>query len=82
MVSEKTINVKPMLGASLLLLYFGLGLVLPRMIFKKFRNVDIIRYTIMMAMLLMMIGVLGKIALRLGFDAKYILSLPQFNFNI
>ena len=30
----------------------------------------------------MMLGVLLKIGLRLGFDIKYVLSLPQFNFNI
>jgi hypothetical protein len=30
----------------------------------------------------MMVGVLGKIVLRLAFGIKYLISLPAFNFNI
>lgn len=81
-VTEKTHNLNTFLGGVLLAVYFGLGIVLPRLVFKKLKNIDIVRYTIMMAMLLMMIGVLGKIALRLSLNVKYIFSLPQFNFNI
>jgi len=41
-----------------------------------------LKYAIVMGLLLMMMGVLAKIALRLLFGIKYLLSLPAFNFNI
>jgi hypothetical protein len=31
---------------------------------------------------MLMMGVLGKIMLRLLFGIKYLISLPMFNFNI
>jgi hypothetical protein len=64
---------------SLLLISFVLGFLLPQ---KHLRELDWPRYVITMSFVLMMMGVLLKIGLRLGFDVKYILSLPQFNFNI
>jgi quinol-cytochrome oxidoreductase complex cytochrome b subunit len=59
--------------------YSVLGIVLPRTYLK---NVDRIRYVVCMALLLMMIGVFLKIAVRLGFNVKYIVSVPQVSFNI
>ena len=41
-----------------------------------------IKYVIVIALFLMMMGVLGKIVLRLLFAVKYLFSLPTFNFNI
>ena len=41
-----------------------------------------VKYAIVIALLLMMIGVLGKIALRLLCGIKYVISVPAFNFNI
>ena len=46
------------------------------------RRPDGVLYWITMSLVLMMMGVLLKIGLRLGFDVKYVLSLPQFNLNI
>ena len=41
-----------------------------------------IKYVIAVALLLLMMGVLGKIVLRLLFGVKYVFTLPMFNFNI
>ena len=41
-----------------------------------------IKYAIVMSLFLMLIGVLAKIALRLLFGIKYIVSFPGANFNI
>ena len=41
-----------------------------------------VKYAIVMGLLLMMLGVLGKIALRLLFGVKYLISFPAFNLNI
>ena len=57
------------------------------MAFGKFKDtlyetLGPIKYAIVMGLLLMMVGVLGKILLRLLFGIKYLISLPAFNFNI
>ena len=55
--------------------------------FAKFKDrlydeVGPIKYAIVMGLLLVMMGVLGKIALRLLFGIKYLISVPAFSFNI
>ncbi|MEK7745770.1 MAG: cytochrome b N-terminal domain-containing protein, partial [Elusimicrobiota bacterium] len=62
-----------------LLSYWVFGFLMPQ---KHLRELDLTRYLITMSLVLMMMGVLIKIGLRLGFDVKYILALPQFNLNI
>jgi len=57
------------------------------MAFAKFKDqmyeqLGPVKYAIVMALFLMMMGVLGKIVLRLLFGIKYLFSLPMFNFNI
>jgi quinol-cytochrome oxidoreductase complex cytochrome b subunit len=49
---------------------------------KYIRDLDFPRYALTQSLILMMMGVLLKMGLRLGFDIKYILELPQFNLNI
>lgn len=73
------VNMPNMMGLALLSLYFILGIILPRRFFK---NTGWISYTVMILLLLMMVGVPLKIALRLLFNVKYIISFPQFSFNI
>lgn len=60
-------------------LYVVLGVILPQAYLK---NLSALRYTVCMLLLLMMVGVFLKVALRLGFNVKYIVSVPQVNFNI
>ncbi len=70
-------------GALLLGAYFGLGLYLPKVLFKNFyQQLGLIKYSIVMGLLLLMMGVLIKIFLRNVFAIKYILAIPEFNFNI
>ena len=49
---------------------------------RMYENLGIVKYTIVISLFLMMMGVLGKIILRLLFGVKYLISLPMFNFNI
>ena len=49
---------------------------------KYIRDMDFIRYSVTQSLVLMMMAVLLKMGLRLGFDVKYVLSFPQFNLNI
>ena len=49
---------------------------------RLYEELGPIKYAIVMGLLLMMMGVLGKIVLRLLFGIKYLISLPAFNFNI
>jgi quinol-cytochrome oxidoreductase complex cytochrome b subunit len=49
---------------------------------KMYEEMGLIKYSIVIGLYLMMMGVLGKIILRLLFGIKYLVSLPQFNFNI
>ncbi|MBI4248404.1 MAG: cytochrome b N-terminal domain-containing protein [Elusimicrobia bacterium] len=60
-------------------IFFLLGFLFPQ---RYLKGLDLARYALTMSLILMMLGVLLKIGLRLGFDIKYVLSLPQFNFNI
>jgi quinol-cytochrome oxidoreductase complex cytochrome b subunit len=49
---------------------------------RLFDELGLIKYTLVIALFLMMTGVLGKIVLRLLFGIKYLISWPDFNFNI
>jgi quinol-cytochrome oxidoreductase complex cytochrome b subunit len=62
-----------------LFLYVVLGVLLPQ---KYLKNISNLRYVVCMALLLMMIGVFLKMTVRLGFNVKYIVSVPQVSFNI
>jgi quinol-cytochrome oxidoreductase complex cytochrome b subunit len=75
-----TTNLPPLWGGLLLAGYFSLGLVLPAILFRKFRQaLGPVRYVVTMTLLLLMIGVPAKIVLRLVFDVKYVLPTVWFN---
>lgn len=59
--------------------YYVLGVLVPR---RHLASLDKLRYVITMALVLLMVGVLLKIGVRLGFHIKYLLTIPQANFNI
>jgi hypothetical protein len=76
-------------GAIIALMIFGtgaalgwLGVLFGRFKDKMYDELGLIKYTIIMSLLMMMMGVMGKILLRLLFGVKYLFSLPSFNFNI
>ena len=69
------------IGATGLLLGW-IGVAFGRLKDRMFAELGLIKYCIVMGLFLMMIGVLGKIALRLLFGIKYIISFPGVNFNI
>lgn len=60
-------------------LYVVLGFLLPQHYLK---GISKLRYVVCMALLLMMIGVFLKMAVRLGFNVKYIVSIPEVSLNI
>ncbi len=64
------------------LLIGGLGIVFAKFKDRMYEELGPIKYAIVMGLLLMMIGVLGKIMLRLLFGVKYLIHLPTVNFNI
>lgn len=67
-------------GIAFLLTYSILGMGLPFLIAKDiYKKLGPAKYVAVMALLLMMIGVVVKIALRLLFNVKYILETPWFN---
>jgi hypothetical protein len=71
----------------LIVIAIGLGLGAAGIAFGKFKDriyeeLGLVKYTIVISLYLMMLGVLGKIVLRLLFGVKYLFSLPTFNFNI
>ena len=80
----------PAIGYALIAVMIGLvGLLLgwAGMRFAKLKDrlydeLGLIKYSVVISLLLMMMGVLGKIVLRLAFGIKYLISLPMFNFNI
>jgi quinol-cytochrome oxidoreductase complex cytochrome b subunit len=59
--------------------YVVLGFLLPQTYLK---NISKLRYIVCMSLLLLMIAVFLKVALRLGFNVKYIVSIPQVSLNI
>jgi len=63
--------------------YFTAMLALPRKIWPKFyEQLGGVKYAIVMFLLACMIGVPIKMFLRIGLAIKYVLSVPQVNFNI
>ncbi len=68
------------LGIFALLIYFGLGMLIPAIAFWKFtKQLGFIRYNITMMMMLLMLGTIAKILLRLMFNIRYVLQTPWFN---
>ncbi len=49
---------------------------------KLYETLGPIKYAIVVGLLLCMLGVLGKVTLRLLFGIKYIINMPSFSFNI
>ena len=79
-VASSMTDLPTLLGTVLLALYFGAGMVLPWFMFADFRKkLGTARYVITVGLLLLMVGVVGKIVLRLVFDVKYIVATPWFN---
>ncbi len=62
-----------------LFLYLVLGFLLPQ---KYLKGISKVRYVVCMTLLLIMIGVFLKVAVRLGFNVKYIVSVPAVSLNI
>jgi hypothetical protein len=61
-------------------LYFGVGFSLPIIMkWKLYRELDKVRYTIVMILALLMYAVPIKMVLRLAFDIRYVLVTPWFN---
>lgn len=60
-------------------MYYILGVLVPR---RHLVNQPKPRYFITMVLVLLMMGVLMKMGVRLGFHVKYILEIPQFQLNI
>jgi len=55
-------------------------MLVPAVAFWKFaKQLGFIRYNITMMLLLLMLGMLIKMALRLMFNVKYVLQTPWFN---
>jgi quinol-cytochrome oxidoreductase complex cytochrome b subunit len=59
-----------------------LGVQLAKLKDRLFEQKGLIKYSLIIGLFLMMMGVIGKILLRLLFGVKYVFSLPAFNFNI
>lgn len=73
-------SIPSVLGAIILLAYFGAGLILPARRYRKFyESLGFIRYNITMIMLLIMIGTIIKMLLRLMFNIRYVFQCPWFN---
>ena len=58
------------------------GITLAKAKDRMYEELGPVKYAIVMGLLLLMLGVLGKIVLRLLFGIKYLISWPSFNFNI
>ncbi|VAX20972.1 hypothetical protein MNBD_NITROSPINAE04-1250, partial [hydrothermal vent metagenome] len=79
-------------GALTILVFMGGGMVLPLALIRfsdsfklaamfkdYFRKLGIIRYCIIQVHVLLMLGMVGKVLLRLTFGYKYIFTTPWFN---
>ncbi len=63
----------------LVLIYFGLGLLIPAYIFKDFfKKLGVLRYATTMVMFWIMVGIPVKVGLRLVFSIKYVVMTPWF----
>lgn len=70
-------------GVILVVGYFAAMLALPKRIWPKFyEQLGGIKYAVVMFLLACMIAVPIKMFLRIGLAIKYVLSVPQVNFNI
>jgi hypothetical protein len=77
---EELWSLDPALGLISLVVYFGAGMIIPRLISREFYNrCGPTRYVIVMFSLLLMYFVPIKIFLRLVFNIKYVLVTPWFN---
>lgn len=79
-IEEKLWSLDPVIGIISIFTYFGLGMVIPRLINRDFhKKCGFIRYIILMSLMLLMYAVPIKIFLRLVFNIKYVLITPWFN---
>ena len=62
-----------------LFVYFFFGFLMPQ---RYIRSLPWPRYLVTMLLVLLTVGVLLKMGVRLGFNVKYIFTLPEYNFNI
>lgn len=76
-------NMPNWFGILFVLSYGGIGMLLPKMLFKNFyKQAGPLRYAIVMMLVLGMFFVPVKIILRNFFAIKYLISFPDFSFNI
>jgi len=75
-----TRNIPALWGGVFLAGYFALGLIVPAWLFPKFcKSLGPVRYAVTVVLLLLMIGVPAKIALRLALNIKYVFTSVWFN---
>lgn len=67
-------------AVGLLLGWIGVGFA--RFKDRLYEEVGLVKYSLVMGLFLCMMGVLGKIVLRLLFGIKYLISFPGVSFNI
>ncbi|MBI3321295.1 MAG: cytochrome b N-terminal domain-containing protein, partial [Candidatus Omnitrophica bacterium] len=80
----------PAVGYSIIAVLVGLvgiafgscGIQFARFKDRLYEALGPVKYAIVMSLVLLMMGVLGKIVLRLLFGVKYLLHFPMVNFNI
>ncbi len=79
-LSDNLWSPEPSAGLIGLVLYCGLGLIIPRVMGRRqFGKFSLLKYSIIIISLLLMYAVPIKIFLRLAFDIKYVLVTPWFN---
>ncbi|MBI5099982.1 MAG: hypothetical protein HZB30_12185 [Nitrospirae bacterium] len=79
-LEENLWSLNPEIGLISLIIYFGLGMMMPKLIKKDFyKKCGFVRYVIIMLSILLMYFVPVKIFLRLVFNIKYVLVTPWFN---
>lgn len=80
----ENILLREMWGFLVILLYFGtLPLLLAKTLFKNvYARLGIIRYSIFVLFLLIAVSLPIKMLLRWSFNIKYIVTIPEFFFNI
>ncbi|GAB4352938.1 MAG: hypothetical protein Kow0099_37150 [Candidatus Abyssubacteria bacterium] len=77
---ESLVNFPLWAGLTFLALYFGLGLLLPALIWRELpKKMGAARYITAFTLVLLMYGIVIKIFLRLAFHVRYILATPWFN---
>ena len=77
----RTYNMAMLVGGGILSAYFALGTAVYFFMERKaIKNVGFLRMFIKIQLYLIMIGIVIKIVLRIGFNIKYILVTPWINF--